>query len=1165
MRSSYSSLLLLACGAIYAFFNPGGPSGGGQRNGADTGPASTTVVEAAPGAEKDADTDDESTYPRELCRQFAACASAKAPETGLRPTELRDDIQEPRFIIATVPDPASTHLRMEFDRAIDGIKDAAADEEYLFRRYWFPWPLQRPAQFSDRASQQAEERQRAAKRRLPGFLLFENSEHKTLIVLLVGESPTDGVDRRQFDRAIKLKQEIEELAKAQDNSYARDDRLHILGTSFSGSLYTLQLALTEKPAHADFDAVSGTVADKESIRSFNQSIQRYNAQHLCRGCTQSRLRTLRHDSVTALKAFRDYLHNTWHEADKIAILSETDTVFGALQGLSQDKDFFLIPFPRDIAHLRNAYQSYPELSALGATNPDLQQQKNLPLPLDDSRNTINSIPDFAAQTVVSQETLVSQIANRIRHEHIRFAGIIGSDVLDVLFVTRFMRAASPDTRLFLIEPDLLFVHAADALPFEGVLAVTTYPLLEGNPPFDQAKSDPSERHWMFPTPFQQGIHNAMRVLLADMMRKQVPPLPGYDIVEPGDREPALWITSVGRESFVPIAVIRNPSELDQSHTRQASMPPPMPGTGAAASRTSPSEPALVRIPDNTDPLAPPGQQVASRAPREPTRIWWILFLMVTLAMVVLALILHAAQNSDAAWLNDFRIQGRTGYRRQLSVFLVFAAGIYLLVLSTGLRALVRHPVSYPVPFFLALIGLSAVGCLAWLWLRHIKLRASSQLAIGLVAASVTAVIALFVSLSFQPANLRGVLFSFRSFEVSAGAAPTVPFLFLFCGFLVCSFVNLERHIFHHQRIQFIPRAACDPTLGKSVWQGARRLRRQFEKPPRRTRRSSALLAAGAFLLCYWGLHESGIRSFEGIWYDRLFTIWASALAAALVVAGWRFLESWRRLDSILGQLETHPLRRALSALPADYSWSPIWQSNPRKRSYLILTRSVDALAALGATGLCSPELERLIANAKHLVAVILDRVAEGKRETAAEYFAAQSALAETADNLVRELQPVWEQGSSEILDESKDARTKHDDERPPLVFAVEFVAMRYLAFIRYVMLQLRNMLTFLTLGFLAFAFALMSYPFEGERLIAWVITLLFVGLSTGIVVVLAQMETDATLSRITNRDAGKLGFAFFHRALAFGALPLLTVLASNFNGVGRFLFSWIEPTLKTLH
>jgi hypothetical protein len=93
----------------------------------------------------------------------------------------------------------------------------------------------------------------------------------------------------------------------------------------------------------------------------------------------------------------------------------------------------------------------------------------------------------------------------------------------------------------------------------------------------------------------------------------------------------------------------------------------------------------------------------------------------------------------------------------------------------------------------------------------------------------------------------------------------------------------------------------------------------------------------------------------------------------------------------------------------------------------------------------------------------------------------------------------------------------------------------------------------------------MSYPFSGERLIAWVILVLFLALSSGTIFVFAQMEMDALLKRITNRDAGTPWFGFVQRALAFGAMPLLAVLASNFNGVARLLFSWIEPTLKTLH
>jgi hypothetical protein len=1131
MRTYYYSLLLLVFGATYSLFNPGGSSGSAQTSEAGKGSQSTPVADSGTGADKGTNRQDENTYPEDLCRQFADCEPVPG-KNSLRPKSLRDDIKEepPQFIIATVPDPTTTHLRVEFDRAVDGIKDAAADEGFLFRRYWFPWPLEPTRQFSNQADQDKEDEESAFKRQHPGFLLFENIAHQPLIVLLVGESPTDGIHRGQFRRAIKLKHEIEKYG------VPSRDPFYILGTSFSGSLYTLELALENEDTTHGFDAVSGTVSDRESIQAFN-------ARNTCEKCS---LRTLKHDSKTVLTAFLQYLQTTWYydNSRKVAILSETDTVFGSLQDLD-DKHFFRIPFPRDIAHLRNAYQSYPELSGFGPTNPDLQQRKNLPLPLDDTRNTIDSIPDFAAQTVVSQETMVSQIANRIRHERIEFAGVIGTDILDVLFISRFVRAASPDTRLFLLDPDLLFVHAADALPFEGVLAVTTYPLLDGNPPFEPTQmpdEKQDEKHRIFSSPFQQGTHNAMRVLMADMGHKEVPPLAGYDFLEKNDKSPAVWITSVGRESFVPVAVLGD-----------ADMRPP-------------NEPALVARPALVAGAKTP--ELRSREPHDPPRIWWILLLTVTLAMAGLALVFQRAQKSPATSLSDFRVQGGEGNKQHLSLLLVFATGIYLVVASTG-KPVLAHPVAHSLRFLCAAAclaaGLTAIGSLACIRQRQIKLKISSSLVIGVVAAGVAAVVVLFVFLSNDPRHLNGAFFTFRSFEVSAGAAPAIPFLFLLGGFLVFSFVSLQRCVFHHQRIQAIPQAKCDGVLGGNVWPAARRLRRQLYEPFQGSPKPEVLLAPAAFTLCLVGLRASHIRSFEGVCYDWLFTLWASALAAALVVVCGHFLRSWRLLNRILDQLEMHPLRRALSALPADQSGSPIWQSNPRKRSYQIGTRAMDALAALRAGDHCPPELTTLIDTAAKHVDAILKKVARGERETPREYLAAQRALAETADNLLGELQRVWKQGSSEIIDNSKDTGTKHEDELPPLIYAFEFVALRYLAFIHYAMLQLRNMLTFLSLGFLAFAFALMSYPFQGERLIAWLITLLFVTLASGVGLVFAQMSTNAALSRITNRDAGTLGLHFFHRALAFGALPLLTVLASNFNGVARLLFSWIEPALKTLH
>jgi hypothetical protein len=56
-------------------------------------------------------------------------------------------------------------------------------------------------------------------------------------------------------------------------------------------------------------------------------------------------------------------------------------------------------------------------------------------------------------------------------------------------------------------------------------------------------------------PVQQGIHNAMRLLLVDVLNAKHGELPGYESVKASDNKPALWITSVGRESFVPVAAL----------------------------------------------------------------------------------------------------------------------------------------------------------------------------------------------------------------------------------------------------------------------------------------------------------------------------------------------------------------------------------------------------------------------------------------------------------------------------------------------------------------------------------------------------------------------------------------------------------------------------------
>jgi hypothetical protein len=115
------------------------------------------------------------------------------------------------------------------------------------------------------------------------------------------------------------------------------------------------------------------------------------------------------------------------------------------------------------------------------------------------------------------------------------------------------------------------------------------------------------------------------------------------------------------------------------------------------------------------------------------------------------------------------------------------------------------------------------------------------------------------------------------------------------------------------------------------------------------------------------------------------------------------------------------------------------------------------------------------------------------------------------------------------------------------------------------MLQLQNQLSFLTVGFILTAVALNCYPFQGASYFRWWLTAVFIVLAVVVIKVFAEMSRDATLSRLTDTPVGEVGGEFYFKLLAAGALPLLTVVASHFPGVGRFLFSWVQPAFSALH
>jgi hypothetical protein len=127
--------------------------------------------------------------------------------------------------------------------------------------------------------------------------------------------------------------------------------------------------------------------------------------------------------------------------------------------------------------------------------------------------------------------------------------------------------------------------------------------------------------------------------------------------------------------------------------------------------------------------------------------------------------------------------------------------------------------------------------------------------------------------------------------------------------------------------------------------------------------------------------------------------------------------------------------------------------------------------------------------------------------------------------------------------------------------AEEFLAIRCLALIRVVLVNLRFLMIFVPLSFVLTITAWNSYPFQPRQFINWIFTCLLCVLGTGTVVVLAQMYRDPLLSRITNKDSNELGWDFFFKVASLGALPVLSWLAYNYPQIGNTLFKIFQPSV----
>ncbi len=1125
-----------------------------------------------------------------------------------------------KFAIASLPDPVHTHMALLFDRGIETIQSAAQASGYLFSRAWMPWDISTHSESPDFTVRLAQEKFRDQVESLPGLMIFQRSGGNNgsgttiLFVFVVGETPTGGLHIEQFQHALKIRQSI--LADANPDLPERKV-LRIYGPAFSGSLLSLNAILNAQPRDR-FSTIlirSGTISSYRAVHDFCESTRMEWPDP--ESTSDSKVKpdhNGRPDFVTFQfsDAYQEFylsvfLSNRYHLHSRVAVLSEDETAFGnqekpntgeqsttasdpcrAEQPPLQDFSFMRLYYPREIAQLRDAYQQNVKIQS-SAEGVKTASQNGLTLSLSVTGNDNDSVAPYAPlQTPLSQESILQAIISTLRNKHAKVVIIRGSDPLDVVFLSRYLRQNYPQARLVTVGADLLMIHDFYDPRFHGILAVSPYPLLTGAQ-FPALKavsvSGKQEVHRLFPDSYSVGDFNAFLSLLASTAETESGELPAADysqfglpsFLQPkdvtGEPEPwraHLWLAAVGREGYWPVAVLDDAS---------SSVPQ---GVKIGTEKPQP------RIRDvDAQPELPSGYSVHFS-------VGWTIFWMSTLGLTFfLALLLASTLDFSRS-----EILGRFGGRgSQARNYLLFIGSVLLLASQTVFL--------FPAVLWLGRFGrlskglsnvmdglglvmacyLISVGFLGFACYRGFRKRGSPVLAdVGALLCGATIVVTLSFTYCLSSANLgnRFGAFVYRYINVGSGVSPSLPLLFLLAAWIWWCWQSLtgvasteEKHMVLPDATDFdqarVPEASERVRLKALANQAEWSLKSMETLPFSKKITIPAIVGLLVILLL---MRPSEIaEAFEPSTYKWMYWILLYSCLLLVCYLVTHIVALWLEFRTVLRAIEGVPFRRGFSDLKS-LTWKPLWElaGNGRQEFVQLLTGEVDALTQIQNSKLPDGGLADAIKEAKDATnKVSAEYEVGGASRIQQLFYDLQTKLAKSASEALIYANNQWNKEAyvPTKSDSAKDSEGKDATVEPPAkdltTRAVEhFLCLFYL---NVILVPLRRLQTLILAMAGVFVFVLISYssyPFESKESFHALLISIFLMISLVVGIVYGQMYANPLLSRITNTKPGELGLDFWVRLGTFVFIPLLSLLSVQFPEINNFLFSWLQPALQSI-
>ena len=522
-----------------------------------------------------------------------------------------------RFAIALSPDPRHTNLGLMFDREMVGIQQAAQDEGYNFSSSWLPWssgPSGHPAAESPQGAEKASHRESC-----PGVLLFRRSVRdlgpdtdaahlhdpygEALVVLVVGEQPTAGLNAVQWENAISWLNRNAFVPQPGSRS------LRILGPTFSGSLVSLQREL------ANLKVSPGVLEDGKAVEAFfpsastgvrilSGSVSRCATTQWFRRTTQltrpggtTTFGSFQESDELEIFRFLNYEEEQGTRAKDVAIVSEDETAYAnSSTPANGDKSATTAPcefsyaranaplrlsYPRDISALRSAYEKEELFSSGGGRGSHAVLQENAELQ-GEAANVTDTIRSYGGSfTPVAEEAVLYGLVSNLRAHHSRYIMLRCTNPLDFLFLTRFFHRAYPEGRIVTVGSDLLFRREIDTTEFRGVLALSNYPLLPREqhwahlsarandaPPLAHTHRIPDSHmegtylaaRYLFDNDAPEGAVKGGQGLLLLPFKENLPDFADPFWMHKSDEafentQAPVWLTVVGRDGYWPVAVL----------------------------------------------------------------------------------------------------------------------------------------------------------------------------------------------------------------------------------------------------------------------------------------------------------------------------------------------------------------------------------------------------------------------------------------------------------------------------------------------------------------------------------------------------------------------------------------------------------------------------------